>query len=109
MDCSWCDDRELQLFCCDDRASIGLMSQTQLFPDQLTEAVFDLAVSRDWCPPPGSRILVDVVSSAVPLQIATRRHQLAHEGAAVHSSNDTSFVLTETMEGGGSSSAIINR
>ena len=55
-----------------------------MFSNELTEGVGDFRVSRDGSDLPGGRILVEIVTPAVPFEPATGLRQFTDKRGALH-------------------------
>jgi hypothetical protein len=71
-----------------------LFGNTQLPSNEFTEAVLDLHVPWHGRLFPSARVSVDVVFTAMPLEVATGPHELTNEPRPFHvTSTDISLVL----------------
>lgn len=78
--------------------------KAELLPDQITQAVLDLAVSGEGRFPAVGGIGVDVMTAPMPVQDAALLDQLPDEIASLQTSTSISFTRVSVWPGPGWSS-----
>lgn len=69
-----------------------MSSKSELSTDQLTKAVLDLCMTRNWRFPSVPGIDIYVVTLAMTLKVAAQSDQLSNEVPPFHTSTPISFV-----------------
>jgi hypothetical protein len=74
--------------------TLTLFNKIQLLSDEFTEALPDFGMPRNGSLLAGTRVGVDVVSTAMPLEIAARPLEITNEVRSLHlTSTEISLVL----------------